>query len=316
MSKRVLERYWNGNPADLRKHPVVAGAFEEIQSDIRAGRVFPALRENEIHLYHEGGRVLRIRPRSVYTHRQYAEGCGDGETSVGLSSSKYREIKERCQEHNRKKLKTNEPKELWIVSRLFKRFSVWSDEADPIEPKLIDIEVRLRRDQSNDSQMIDLLFLGDGGRLTFVEVKRQYDSRVRSRGIPAVVEKVSEYEEILSGKEDTVVRAYTEVSHVLCTAFGLRPFENPTTLSGRVPILVCRRDAGVGKDIWLQERLSLCAKDEIHSRDLVVDGGATSEGAYRDEAHHPSWCGNGLWKNLSLKMVFDKIDGLAQTSRV
>ena len=185
MSKRVLERYWNGDPV-LRNHPKVSRVFEEIRCDIRAGHVFPALRENEIHLYHEGGRVLRIRPQSVYTHRKYAHGCGDRngeEWLCSLTNEKYQEIKKGCRCHNRKP-----DKETWIVSRLFKRFSVWADGTEGAQPKLIDIEVRLRPDQSEKaSQMIDLLFLGDAGHLTFVEVKRQYDSRVRSQATPEVV---------------------------------------------------------------------------------------------------------------------------------
>ena len=306
MSKRVLERYWNGDP-DLRKHPKVSGVFEQIRCDIRAGRVFPALRENEIHLYHEGGRVLRIRPQSVYTHRKYAHGCGDrnGEESLcSLTNEKYQEIKKGCRCHNRKP-----DKETWIVSRLFKRFSVWADGTECAQPKLIDIEVRLRPDQSEKaSQMIDLLFLGDAGHLTFVEVKRQYDSRVRSQATPEVVGQICEYERTLSGNQDTVVCAYAEVSRILGTAFCLKGFEPPRRVFGRVPILVCRRDAKVGRDTWLQRHLSRCAEGEIDPGDLVVDGGAIRGEAYPDKA--PPWCKNGLWKHLDLKTVFEKIHGL------
>ena len=159
--------------------------FEEIRKDILAGDVFPALRENEIHLYHEGGRVLRIRPKSAYTHERYSEGRGDGEKSLyPLTKHKYEEIKAAVKCRNSKPLagRDDQYREAWIVSRLFKRFSAWSSQADKTQPRLIDIEVRFRRDKNTcKPQMIDLLFLRNEGRLTFVEVKRQYDSRVRSR---------------------------------------------------------------------------------------------------------------------------------------
>lgn len=311
MSKRVLERYWKG-PADLRKHPEVSGVFSEIQSDIRAGRMFPALRENEIHLYHEGGRVLRIRPRSAYTHRVYDEGVGVGEVPVhGLTKAKYREIKERCGSHNSKPLTDCQHRETWIVSRLFRRFSVWADEADPHQPKLIDVEVRLRHDQGRSAEMVDLLFLDDDARLTFVEVKRQYDSRVRSQNTPEVVEQVSRYETALSQAQDTILSCYRKVGSVLSEALGLKPFVAPNAIFPRVPILVCRRDDTTGRDTWLRHHLCLCGKGEIDPRGLVVDGGGINEGAYGDTPL-PPWCADGLWENLNLKMVFEKIRSLEE----
>ena len=66
------------------------------------------------------------------------------------------------------------------MSRLFRRFSVWADGADPDQPRLIDVEVRLRRGSGGSAEMVDLLFLDNDARLTFVEVERQYDGRVRS----------------------------------------------------------------------------------------------------------------------------------------
>ena len=308
MSKRVLERYWKG-PPDLGEHCVVSGVFSEMLSDIRAGRVFPTLRENEIHLYHEGGRLLRIRPQSAYTHRVYAEGAGVGEVSVPpLTIGKYREIKERCRDHNSKPLTDCQHRETWIVSRLFKRFSVWADNADPHQPKLIDIEVRLRHDQGRSAEMVDLLFLDDDARLTFVEVKRQHDNRIRSQKTPEVVEQVRRYEAALSQDQGIFLSGYRAVGSVLSVAFGLKPFVAPKAVFRRVPILVCRRDDRQGRDTWLWSRLSSCAKGEID--DLVVDGGAINEGAYGD-APPPPWCAKGLWENLNVKTVFEKVQHIA-----
>ena len=313
MSKRILERYWRG-PRDLRVHEVVSGVFEEIQNDIRAGRVFPALRENEIHLYHEGGRLLQIKPQSAHSDQKYVKGWGDGEVSQQgrLSSAQYGEIKKLCRKRNSECLKgpPGANRETWIVSRLFKRFSAWSEKADRTQPKLIDIEVRLR---SQNTTMVDLLFLDDDARLTFVEVKRQYDKRVRSQGNPEVVEQIHRYETALEEDQGGVLHAYGEVGSVLSRAFGfgLTPFDAPETVFRRVPILVCRRDGKHGRDTWLRSRLSLSAKGQIDPCYLVVDAGAIDAGAYGD-GPRPPWCEDGRWENLNLRMVFEKIRGLQE----
>ena len=101
MSKRALERYWNG-PTCLRDHEVVGHAFDQIRDDIRSGFVFPALRENEIHLYHGGGRLLRIGPRSAYSHGKYVAGKGKADVPVHrrFGVAQYRKIKKCCATHN------------------------------------------------------------------------------------------------------------------------------------------------------------------------------------------------------------------------
>ena len=201
------------------------------------------------------------------------------------------------------------------MSRLFERFSVWADEADPDQPKLIDVEVRLRRGQkSRSAEMVDLLFLDDDARLTFVEVKREYDSRVRSTKTPEVVCQVRRYEKRLTGNEVSIMEAYREVGGVLGDAFGLEPFDAPAEVFRRVPVLVCRRHRrGVEQDKWLRPLLSRCADGHIDPGHLVVDGGAIGV-AVSGEGRCPPWCEDGLWENLNLKMVFVKIRSLQEPS--
>ena len=311
MSKSILERYWRG-PSVLRNHNVVSCVLKEIQCDIRAGSVFPALRENEIHLYHEGGRLLRIRPQSAYSHSKYARGCGSGEVSLPpgwLTSAKYEELKDRCRERNSKCLTDDREarRETWIVSRLFKRFSVWADEACPDQPKLIDVEVRLRCGIIRSARMVDLLFLDDDARLTFVEVKREYDGRVRSTETPEVVEQICRYEKGLIENQNDVVCAYSKAGDVLGEAFGLNPFGGPAELFKRVPILVCRgRRKENARDTWLRDQLTCCADGRVDPKSLVVDGGAIERPA-DGNAPHPKWCADGRWEKLDLKMVFETI---------
>lgn len=312
-SERVLKRYWKG-PCDLRDHKVVSSVLREVRSDICEGRVFPALRENEIHLYHDGGRVLRIRPQSAYSHSQYVRGSGTGDVTLErLTKATYEELKTRCSEHNSRNLTSSrhDYRETWIVSRLFERLSVWADSAERNQPKLIDVEVRLRGDESRSAEMVDLLFLDDDA-LTFVEVKRQYDSRVRSgdsQKAPEVVCQVRSYETALKRHASNILGAYRDVGSIVGRAFELesRGFESPRTVFDRVPILVCRKDRRSGKDTWLRDRLRGCVEGRIDPSYLVVDGGAIDGEAAYGDSPRPKWCSDGKWECIDLKTLFAEI---------
>lgn len=318
MPKKTLERYWNG-PSDLSGHQAVGGAFADIRSDIHAGRVFPALRENEIHLYHEGGRVLRVTPQSAYSHGQYLHGHGTVDVSLSrkpLTSTSYQELKANCRAHNSQPLRNNRAfRETWIVSRLFERFSVWADNAESGQPRLIDVEVRLRSTEGRAPEMVDLLFLDHDARLTFVEVKRQYDSRVRAKdpnGKPEVVYQVRGYEHLLRRHPGHILLAYRDVGEILRTAFRLESvaFDAPKEVFGRVPILVCRRDAKTGQDNWLRKRLETCANGRIEPDHLVIDGGAIENAGAAYAGGRPPWLNNGEWGNVNLEMLFAEIRDL------
>ena len=305
MGKPIIERYWNGG--SLRYHNKIRRVYKEITSDIAAGVVFPAVRENEIHLYHEGGRIFRITPRSTYTHSRYLGKQGDRDVSLkALALEDYESIKECCEAHNSRKLKTtDEWQERWIVSRLFRRFSCWSEHAERGQPKLVDIEVSFRRGW--ERLKIDLLFLEAEGRLRFVEVKRQYDPRVRSRGSkPEVLEQIRRYEDLLKNGQDRIVCVYRDVSKVLDEALEVERFSQPMEVFPLVPVLVCRKDARDGQDRWLREQFQSCAHDVI-GKHLIVDGGSIDGGLYRDIGH-PSWCPDGRWERLNLREVFQKVD--------
>lgn len=313
MPKRILERYWKPQ-SGLSEHKVVSDVLNEIRHDIRAGQVFPALRENEIHLYHNGGRVLRIRPEAAYSHGQYAYGSGTADVSLRepLTKEMYELLKTRCSAHNGRCLKNIRRgyRETWIVSRLFERYSVWADGAAPNQPKLIDVEVRLRGGKGRSVEMVDLLFLDDDACLIFVEVKRQYDSRVRSRdSVPEVVSQVRGYETALQQHHRSVLAAYRDVGNVVSRAFGFesKGFEAPKRVLCRVPILVCRRDDISGWDRWLQARLATCETGEVDPKYLVVDGGAVSNPEAVYDGNQPPWCADGMWENIDLRMLFAKI---------
>ena len=318
MGKGVLERYWRG-PYDLREHEVVGDVSEEIRCDIRAGGVFPALRENEIHLYHEGGRLLRIRPKSAYSHSKYVGGSGKADIPVRkpLTAEAYQDLKECCAKRNRRPLKSrNARRETWIVSRLFGRFSAWAVGADRDQPRLIDVEVRLRRDDGRSADMVDMLFLDDDARLTFVEVKREYDGRIRSKEKPPdVVRQVGGYEARLQGNDSSILSAYGKVGSVLGHAFRLEPLAAPAEVFPRVPILVCRgRRSGREQDTWVGRRLDACADGAVDRDHLVVDGGAIEADVHAEARRPPPWCKSGFWEDVDLAQALQCVRGVAEAS--
>ena len=200
-----------------------------------------------------------------------------------LNAHMYQGIKEHCENHNRC-LKSGVYKETWTVSRLFERLSTWCKRRDQTQPQLIDVGVRFRSDRSGP-QMIDLLLIDGDGQLVFVEVKRQYDCRVRkATGTPEIIQQVGTYESILRNDEGTVLDACGKISHILADAFELgSPAPKPAYVLKRVPILVCRQDSKDGRDTWLKERLSLNLDGRVGS-ELVVDGVPLSEALMRTDA--------------------------------
>ena len=319
MTEAIIRRCWRGN--SLKKHPKIGrSVFDEILSDIEQGDVFPAVRENEIHLYHGGGRILRITPRTVKTHGRYNNTCNSGDDSLPdeLTTDKYSDIKKRCKAHNGDELQTtHECQEGWIVSRLFPRYSYWSKCAEPDQPKLIDIEVRFRRTAGGGgeakSDKVDLLFLEADGCLRFVEVKRQYDQRIRSaKGSPEVVCQIDRYNRAVEAGAKDIISAYGNVPSIFREALGLNAFSDPERVCLRVPVLVCRRDTKDwrdtkdGQDTWLREQLSRCRRNQI-GNNLIVDGGGIGDGLYGD-IEPPIWCPCGLWERLDMREVFRKID--------
>ena len=313
MGKEIISRYWNGYSLKCHRK-FEEGVYEKIRSDIIEGCLFPALRENEIHLYHEGGRAFSIGPRSVRTHHKYKDGAEEKDSLETLTLERYDAIKKGCSCYNAKPLKSGEWQEGRIVSRLFRRFSYWSKYAEPNEPKLVDVEVRFRRDGAESqrgSDKIDLLFLDGDGRLRFVEVKRQHDPRIWRREQPEVVGQIRRYECILRKGKERILRVYRHcVPKYWPKALELGVFAAPTDVCDRVPVLVCRKDAQEGGAKWLNEQLQYCQNDTIGSR-LIVDGGSMEVGSYGQTAH-PSWCADGRWESLSLKRVFHKIDELTR----
>lgn len=302
-----IRRYFNSEGPLGRQQRICDSALEGIRQNIRSGDVFPALRENEIHFYYGGGRILQVRPRSVYTHSKYL-GCeGSGYERVTLTREMYDRIKTGCISRQGT-LKSKRHSEGFYISRLFKRYSVWSTGArDPL-PKLIDVECRFRG-EGRKADQIDLLFIWEKDWLVFVEVKRQMDSRIRARAgrLPEVMEQISRYEMQIREGREAIQSAYAGVAGVLGNNLGLKPFDGPKFVAAEVPILMCHEDKAQGNDTWLWHRLQRCIDGHIDRDPFVVDGGGIDRKSLNGNG--PPWCPNGNWDELDLTLVFAQIFG-------
>lgn len=76
MGKAIIERSPKQR-GSLKGHNKTSPVYEQITKDISERCVFPAVRENEIHLY-EGGRAFRVKPESVKTHRSTTANAATG----------------------------------------------------------------------------------------------------------------------------------------------------------------------------------------------------------------------------------------------
>ena len=146
MQKAIIARYYRGS--SLEGHlKIPSQTVKQIKADIRKGDVFPTIRENKVDLYYAGGRILRIGPKSVQSHAKF-QGL-DGTKDVAITNwdadpDTYERIKEKCSKHYSSS-DANKFNERWLVSRLFRRFSCWSEDAEGDQPKLIDVECRFER---------------------------------------------------------------------------------------------------------------------------------------------------------------------------
>ncbi len=222
--------------------------YEELRAKVRAGELFPSIRENILDFYCGGQRALR-RTRDTYRSNDWFINDGrreNGSQSKDLvfrtfskETATLEDILERC----RMRAKAGSL-EGYQLAKIFKYFSFASLHADRNSPILIDVEARFapldKGKSNNGSNMVDLVFLLPGKReLLFVEGKRRGDGRMRkSTGkYPEVRDQVQGYRDQLEKRENQILKAYKQASDDMDEIFGFT-FIAPKSVLPEVPILV------------------------------------------------------------------------------
>jgi hypothetical protein len=181
MTSAGLQKYFDGVD---RLHAHHFFKQTGLREDLEAGKVFPAIRKNEVHFYHGGARLCVYKGKHMYTNNRYL-GIWDVKSrdvripEDWFSPARYEALKKTCKEWR------DQEKELSIVSELFPAFSVAGSDGN----RLLDIECRfpaaaepadVKPQKAQD--MIDCLFLTSEGTLVFVEVKRTANEAARGSG--------------------------------------------------------------------------------------------------------------------------------------
>ncbi|MDI1262774.1 MAG: hypothetical protein PS018_05915 [bacterium] len=269
MTDAGLQKYFHRVP-ELQAHPFFRDTG--LKEDLDAGKVFPAIRKNEVNFYYAGARLCAFRGKQMYTSSRYlgAEGKSS-EVRIEdhwFSAAKYQKIKTNCEKRR------GPTSELRIVSELFREFSIARSDLPADRAVLLDIECRFPGSEKAQD-MIDCVFLTPEGTLVFVEAKLTTNNA--ARGIegsePAVVCQLKRYRQQLQSQHlrDQIRDDFVRVSATLGEILGGRQLPAPKTVFADVPLLFVGRPSSVyAKDVWQRDLLKNPSPNEW--RIIVIDG--------------------------------------------
>lgn len=187
------------------------------QTIVDDDQIFILVRQNELHVLVHGGLLLKInidRNGKIVCkiHEEYLSLRSESNPYVTISENRtappkrvegladfvqhYSKIKQR--------VKNNVGKERQYCHTMSLNIK-----------EIVDREVGLVLERSetadrNKAQFVDLQAVSDGGEMVFIEVKVLSNSAIRSLKIPAVVNQLRKYEDIIKSHKQRIIDAYTE----------------------------------------------------------------------------------------------------------
>lgn len=195
-------------------------------NDIKNGKVFPAIRKNEIHFYYKGGRLFKYTAQGFLTNIFYIpvfpkDGDKEGDVNeINLCKLKliekfteaYEDIKRRCKEYNM-------GSESAGVAELYEKYS-YITSLDNIV--LLDIElVLLSQDEDKGTDRIDILLLNkESGVLQAVEAKLYENNELKGKP-PAVISQIKRYQDNIEESKDSILSAYNNYIKIVNNLFEL-----------------------------------------------------------------------------------------------
>jgi hypothetical protein len=231
---------------------------------LAAGDVFPAIRKEEVHFYHGGGRLCVYRQGHMHTNSRYLGIPHTGKSrdvrikADWFTPAGYEAIKRKCKSWR------SPERELSVVSELFSVFSIAASELPVGRARLLDIECSFPGAAETDKaqDMVDCLFLTHEGALVFVEVKRADNTEARSSGQsePAVAGQLRRYQQQLGseGLRKEITDVYRGVTHTLGRILQ-RGLPAPATVFKSVPLLIVGPASSPSlraKEVWQRDLLS------------------------------------------------------------
>ncbi|UCC79107.1 MAG: hypothetical protein JSW64_12655 [Candidatus Zixiibacteriota bacterium] len=215
---------------------------KRLLKDVLEGNVFPAIRNDEMHFYCNGGRIFSF-DNSFKTHIKYASilrHCGGSYIlEENLSKIKvidnfidyYERIKENCSLYA--------GIEASGVYKLLRKNSYAALNATDII--VLDIEISFSsKDMENSQDRIDLLlFDRKSSTLKFIEVKHFSNNELWSREgtKPKVIDQIKTYENQIQRSQSEIISAYIEYVKIANELFGAS-IKLPEYLELSVPLLI------------------------------------------------------------------------------
>lgn len=237
--KRGLEKTIDNN---LRKSNLWT---HEIKKDCEAQNIFLAIRNNQVDLYHKGGRLFCFDRNGFKTNLKYAsvisasgkdyltESELDGYKLASNFGTNYSRIKENCSNYS--------GIEASGVSDLYHKHSYLSDS----NVVVLDIEVSFEsfsecntHSECNTQDRIDiLLYKKDTQTLQFVEAKHYSNREIWSKTTPEVISQIKRYESQIAKRKTEILSEYSEYVRTLNRIFNITLSE-PTDIEDKVTLLI------------------------------------------------------------------------------
>lgn len=212
-----------------------ATLFALLKEDVAVGKVFPALRNNELHFYYKGGCLYKFLSGVFYRDSNYDLYSANTD---GLSSY------EKAKKQNENKY-TNAKGGVTERQRLDDLYCHTFDIDQRTNVVVLDIEVNLKG-TVGWGKKCDLVFLNTAtNELMFVEGKVFSDDRVRSAVgyIPRVIEQVNIYTQAIAEQRNEILVQYSEHIRIINELFGTS-YQPPKALIEPAKLLVYQTGGG------------------------------------------------------------------------
>ena len=241
--KRLLElideksgkQEWTGfkRSFDSSKISKLTGEKEELfkllKADVSNGKVFPAVRKDELHFYYAGGCLYSFDGIS-FTRGEYEQERYSANTS-GLQPY------EKAKQQN---INKNTNKEGLVTERqLLDSLNCHTFGEDCSKVVVLDVEIRLNGETGGAKKCDMVLLNTDTKQIMFVEGKVFSDERVNVKAgfIPKVIEQVNTYTAAIREQAQVIVEQYCEHIRIINEIFSTE-YSAPISLIPTAKLLV------------------------------------------------------------------------------
>lgn len=264
MSNEQKRKFIRAMSAELRKKLAAEKLFKQLLLDIKAGEVFPAIRNEMIDFYHKGGRLFSYNKEGFKTHVKYASVYKEhpeayiAESDLGNLqqiqnfSDGYERIKENCSRYSGVEAKG--------VSKIYESNSYALSSSQNASIVVLDIEVSFEAlEEERVQDRIDvLLFEKEKKTLIFCEAKHFSNSEIWAEKVEniRVLKQIRRYAAQIEDKKDQIITTYSDYVSVVNDLFQIA-LPVPEKICQTVPLVIFGFDSdqlkGRFKDLFKEK---------------------------------------------------------------